>query len=70
MYRVTTHTRRFEMSSNDDLADYSEIVNNPLKTVVEERKFTETEKDFDDGKLAGVRSTEYMVVTWQEKIPY
>lgn len=69
MYRIETHTKKFDTDSKDDMKEYDTILSNPLVSVVQEKKEKQTTKHFDDeGKPTAQDDKVVLVVTWTEKI--
>jgi hypothetical protein len=49
------------------MADYDGILNNPLCSIIVERKEKLRDEQYDEGKLMSSSETVYLVVTWDEK---
>ena len=67
MYKTEKDVKRFNFTVDDDLEEYKEILNDPLCSIIEERKVTHTETHFNDGKPAGTTKIDYMVITWEKR---
>lgn len=68
MYEITRHTKKFNTDVVEDMADYDEIINNPLCVVLNERKEKLSNKEFDgEGKMISLEEHVILVVTWEEK---
>ena len=69
MYSTKHQTRKFDTDEEDELAAYDEILNNPLCTIVSERKEKLKLEDYDgDGNMIHMEEHIILVVTWDEKI--
>lgn len=67
MYETKSHTARFNTETQDDLEQYDSILENPLCTVTDKWREKIQHSDYDDGKLASVRTELWLVVSWTEK---
>lgn len=67
MYKRRTRSRRFDTSNLDDMELYSEIIGNPLCTVIGSENVTLSENEYDEGKLTHSEQRLIYVVTWEEK---
>lgn len=67
MYKRTARTERFDMGIEDDRDAYSALLQNPLVTITEERKLTESEKDYEEGKIVSSSHKDFLVISWEEK---
>lgn len=69
MYNIVFHTRKFDTDRSDDLEYLSEIKNNPLCTITDERWEKVTECDFnEEGKMSSKKDYMVKVITWDEKV--
>lgn len=69
MFKTEHHTEKFDTESTEDLKKYDAILDNPLCSILEERKEKlETKFTNDDGDIIGSESKIILVVTWSEKI--
>jgi hypothetical protein len=68
MYNIERHTRKFNTDDNADLSEYERILNDPLCTVIVERKEKITEKQGTSDGMMNQQEYVIMVVTWDEKV--
>jgi hypothetical protein len=69
MYTLETHTKKFNTDLPEDMAEYDEILNDPLCSIISEKREKLVEKNFDDeGKLSNITERLIMVVTWTRKM--
>jgi len=68
MYETKTFTEQFDMEVTKDREKYSEIINNPMCSVMEKIKEKLTEKAMnDEGEPSYIKERIVLIVTWQEK---
>jgi len=69
MYRTVRKTQKFNTDNSRDLAEYDQILNNPLCTVISERreKLSQMEYNEETGKPVSRDEHVILVVTWEEK---
>lgn len=70
MYNTIKETRKFDTDDRTDMADYDEIINNPLCTVVSERKekLRDETRDAETGNITRLIESVILVVTWETKV--
>jgi len=69
VYKNVRKTKKFNTDNIRDLEEYDEILNNPLCSIISERREKLTTKIMDDeGKMIGQNDKMILVVTWDEKI--
>lgn len=69
MYSTKHKTKKFDTDDEDELEEYDEILNNPLCTIVSERKEKLKMEDYDnEGNMIHMEEHIILVVTWDEKI--
>lgn len=67
MYNIRRHTQKFDTDSPTDMTEYDNILNDPLCSIIVERKEKLREEHYDEGKLMSSSETILLVVTWDEK---
>lgn len=67
MYRKTRKTENFDMNIKSDREAYDKIVNDPLKTIVQDLREKVDEKIIEDGQLVGVNQRFIRIITWEGK---
>jgi len=68
MYSTHTKTEQFDLSIKRDREAYSEIIDDPLSTIISVIKEKLTEKAMDEeGNPSYINEKIVLVVTWQEK---
>ena len=68
MYRKERHVKELDLSDDQDKALYQEVLNNPLCSILEERKLKKTDRSFgDDGQIESSNMVEMLVITWEER---
>lgn len=68
MYDTKTFTEQFDMEITKDRDKYSEIINNPMCTILEKIKEKLTEKAMDsEGEPSYIKERIVLIVTWQER---
>lgn len=69
MYFTRTRTEKFHTDNSEDMEEYDKILNDPLCTVMAERKEKLNETEFDENTGKPSRSVDeiVLVVTWEEK---
>ena len=68
MYKTVHETRKFNTDDEDDLKNYDAVLNDPLCTVVSERKEKLETCAFDEGKIVSSEEHIILVVTWSKKV--
>lgn len=69
MYNLKRHCKKFNTDDEKDMEAYSEILNNPLCSVISEKNEKLTTKHFDDeGKPTYQEDKLIKVVSWEEKV--
>lgn len=70
MYNTVKETRKFDTDDREDMVDYDEILNNPLCTLVTERKekLRDETRDPETGNIIRLIETLILVVTWETKV--
>lgn len=68
MYNTHKHTRKFDSDIPEEMLAYDAVLNNPLNTILSERKEKLTTKTFDAEGGGTEDSTVVLVVTWEEKV--
>jgi len=67
MYQKVRKTENFDMHSASDREEYDKIINNPLKTIIQDIREKVEEKLIEDGQMVGVNQRFIRIVTWEEK---
>lgn len=69
MYKKTKKTIRIELTNDDDLANYDEIINNPLCKVLREIKETRTVTEYSGGEDGSTTTMKFpiLIVTYEER---
>lgn len=67
MYNIVRRTQKFDTDNQTDMSEYDEILNNPLCSIIVERKEKLRDEQYDEGKLISSSETILLVVTWDEK---
>jgi len=68
VYRKERHVKELDLSDDQDKALYQEVLNNPLCSILEERKLKKTDRSFgDDGQIESSNMVEMLVITWEER---
>ena len=67
MYNTVRETRKFDSDIATDMVAYDAILNNPLNSIIAERKEKLTSKTFDSEGGGTEDSTVVLVVTWERK---
>lgn len=68
MYDTRRETKKFNTDASEDIAEYDAILNNPLCSILNERKEKLREEVFDgEGNLVRANEHIVLVVTWEEK---
>lgn len=67
MYNIVRDTKKFNTDDERDMERYNEILNNPLCSIIHERKEKLREEQYDEGKLMSSSEAVYLVVTWDKK---
>lgn len=69
MYNVRRKTEKFDTDVSAELQRYNDIINDPLCSVISEKKEKLREEHYDDeGKLMSFSEKIILVVTWDEKV--
>ena len=69
MYNVRRKTEKFNTDVSAELQHYNDIINDPLCSVISEKKEKLREEHYDDeGKLMSFSEKIILVVTWDEKV--
>jgi len=69
MYNVRRKTQKFDTDRTEDLNEYNDIINDPLCSVIAEKKEKLREEHYDDeGKPMSFSEKIILVVTWDEKV--
>lgn len=68
MYKTVRTTRRFDLDSSDDLAEYDEIMNDPNCSIVKEIKEKLQDKEFEEGKLVSLHERIVLIITYERKV--
>ena len=69
MYKLKTQTRTFDTTIDNDMRDYSAIMDNRLCSITNELEEKLEESNFDDeGHLLSKHDRIVKVVTWTEKV--
>ena len=69
MYNTERHTQKFNTDETEEMEQYDEILNNPLCTVIAERKEKLSKKEFNgEGQMSSIDEHVILVVTWDEKV--
>ncbi len=69
MYNVRRKTEKFDTDVSAELQQYNDIINDPLCSVISEKKEKLREEHYDDeGKLMSFSEKIILVVTWDEKV--
>lgn len=68
MYNTRRETRKFNTDRAEDLREYDKILNNPLCTIINERKEKLNLTTFsEEGRPESSEDNVVLVVTWEEK---
>lgn len=68
MYNTKSETRKFHTDSPEDMKDYDDILNDPLCSIIAERKEKLNTTEFDErGKPSSSSDEVILVVTWETK---
>ena len=69
MYAITRHTRQFDFSEAEHIADYDAVLNDPLCTILDKvkEKLRDEERDGDTGRTISVKERLVFLVTWEVK---
>ena len=68
MYKVKRETKKFNTDRPEELEEYDMILNNPLCSIISERREKISESDIDmDAKITTKREYVILVVTWEER---
>lgn len=68
MYNTKKTTKKFRTDNLEDMQEYDEILNDPLCSIISERKEKVNETTFnEEGRPDFSRDEIILVVTWEEK---
>lgn len=73
MFKWKTHTKKFDTDDASDMVKYSEVINNPLCTVISHHRDKVSDRyltkgDDGDGDTTHIHEHIVLVVTWKEKV--
>ena len=68
MYKRVSHTKKFNTDVADELKEYDEILNDPLSTIISERREKLSLREYDADTKASISDDKMiLVVSWERK---